>query len=125
MNINVISAFVAAQKLVKGRVTDDRVTFMYTGNITNTSGALLPSFMSSSIGKAGAANMLESLGAAYADKNAFFYYCDERTSEGKPAFAKVDGPAHADFYFSLAERSSTENVPTLQTFVKGHGYVRF
>jgi hypothetical protein len=36
----------------------------------------------------------------------------------------VDGPAHGEFYASLAQRDS-DDVPWLATFVKDKGYVKF
>lgn len=52
-----------------------------------------------------------------------FYYADERTAEGTPAMQNVDGPAHAELFFQLAE--SPEQGPWQQTFVKGQGYKKF
>lgn len=52
-----------------------------------------------------------------------FYYADERNADGSVAGGKIDGEAHAAFYWELARRM--EQGPWLATFVKGMGYVRF
>jgi Mn-containing catalase len=52
-----------------------------------------------------------------------FIYADQRGEGGEPAYAAVDGPAHAEFYTQLADNS--EGVPWLATFVKGKGHVKF
>jgi hypothetical protein len=51
-----------------------------------------------------------------------FYYADERKEDGSPKY-RVDGDAHADLYWSLAQ-GETQG-PWLQTFVKGMGYKAF
>jgi hypothetical protein len=58
-----------------------------------------------------------------ADVGARFHYADERTEEGKPKYAAVDGPAHGEFYAQLAEQK--REVPWHATFVKGKGYTKF
>ena len=58
-----------------------------------------------------------------ADVCARFHYADERTEDGKPKYAAVDGPAHGEFYAMLAEQK--EHVPWHATFVKGKGYSKF
>lgn len=52
-----------------------------------------------------------------------FYYADERTPEGKMVGRDVNGEAHAELYFKLA--NDKEPVAWQQTFVKGKGYVKF
>lgn len=52
-----------------------------------------------------------------------FYYADERNADGSPAFSKIDGPAHGEFYSQLAKGEG--DVPWLATFVKGQGYKDF
>lgn len=51
-----------------------------------------------------------------------FYYGDERKTDGT-AIYRVNGDAHAEEYWKLAE--AKEQGPWLQTFVKGRGYVDF
>ena len=51
-----------------------------------------------------------------------FYYADERKTDGSAIYT-VNGDAHADMYWSLAE-DKTQG-PWLQTFVKGTGYTKF
>jgi hypothetical protein len=52
-----------------------------------------------------------------------FFYADERNSDGNQVGGKVDGAAHADFYWDLA--AGRAEVPWHATFVKGRGYVKF
>lgn len=52
-----------------------------------------------------------------------FYYADERNMDGSPAYGKIDGPAHGEFYLQLAKGDN--DIPWLATFVKGHGYKQF
>lgn len=52
-----------------------------------------------------------------------FYYADERAAGGFAAFRDLNGPNHAEHYLTLAE--SGEQMPWLQTFVGGQGYVDF
>lgn len=52
-----------------------------------------------------------------------FYYADERNADGSVVGSKIDGPAHGDFYWELAQRP--EQGEWLATFVKGKGYVPF
>ncbi|RYO19477.1 hypothetical protein AA0121_g4161 [Alternaria tenuissima] len=53
-----------------------------------------------------------------------FFYADQREPDGTPMVKGVDGPAHGEFYASLAQRES-DDVPWLATFVKDKGYVKF
>ena len=54
-----------------------------------------------------------------------YFFIDERTLEGKPMFTGLGGQAHADFFFSLAERKTSGEVPWKATFVSGKGYTEF
>jgi predicted acetyltransferase len=68
-NINIFSAFVAAQQAVLGFAqlpASAARTFIYTGNITNV--AIIPKFMSQGIGKSGAAHMIWAAAEAYKDR---------------------------------------------------------
>lgn len=51
-----------------------------------------------------------------------FYYADERKADGAPKYA-IDGDAHADIFWDLANGKSQG--PWHQTFVKGVGYQKF
>ncbi len=51
-----------------------------------------------------------------------FYYADERKADGAPKY-QIDGDAHADLFWELAE-ADTQG-PWHQTFVKGVGYKKF
>jgi hypothetical protein len=51
-----------------------------------------------------------------------FYYADERKPDGSPKY-RVDGEAHADLFWELAQNAAQG--PWLQTFVKDMGYQNF
>ncbi|KAL2671301.1 hypothetical protein Neosp_013881 [[Neocosmospora] mangrovei] len=68
-NINIHSAFIAAQQAVSGfaQLPDSAArTFIYTGNVLNV--AMLPKFLSAGVGKSGAAYMIWTASAAYKDR---------------------------------------------------------
>ncbi|OAP62650.1 hypothetical protein AYL99_01877 [Fonsecaea erecta] len=121
--INITSAFVAAQQATLGfaqlPVSASR-TFIYTGNILNMT--ILPGFIDQGMGKSAGAHMIWAASAAYKDRGFKFYYCDERKPDGT-AIYKVNGDAHAQLYWKLAEETSQG--PWMQTFVKGVGYTKF
>lgn len=52
-----------------------------------------------------------------------FYYVDERTADGAPVYNDIDGDAHAEVFFELAQKSKQEE--PIVTFVKGKGIVSF
>lgn len=51
-----------------------------------------------------------------------YYYADERKEDGS-AIYRVNGDAHADLFWKLAEEK--EQGSWQQTFVKGKGYAKF
>lgn len=51
-----------------------------------------------------------------------FYYADERKADGAAKY-KVSGPAHGEYYLSLAK--GEKQGPWLATFVDGEGYKDF
>ncbi|KAJ5666623.1 hypothetical protein N7462_011032 [Penicillium macrosclerotiorum] len=124
LNINTTSAFVAAQQAALGfgeLPESASKTFIYTGNMLNTTS--LPPLLSLGVGKSAMAHVVESAAKAYTDRGFKFYYADQRKADGTPMYNEIDGEAHAEFYFQLAEGKSQE--PWQQTFVKGLGYKRF
>ncbi|MCJ1339264.1 hypothetical protein MMC09_004553 [Bachmanniomyces sp. S44760] len=123
LNINTVSAFVAAQQAVLGfdQLPDSASrTFIYTGNILNTT--TMASLMDLGVGKSATAHIIESAATAYKDQGFKFYYGDERKADGSAAFS-VNGEAHGELYVQLAEGKSQG--PWQQTFVKGTGYKHF
>lgn len=52
-----------------------------------------------------------------------FYYADERETDGKPVYGRIDGPASGAMYLQLAEGDAQG--PWHTTFVKGKGYKNF
>ncbi|KAL4778428.1 putative short-chain dehydrogenase [Aspergillus varians] len=124
LNVNTISAFVAAQQAAIGfaELPDSASkTFIYTGNILNT--AIIPPLLSLGVGKSATAHVIQSAAAAYDDRGFKFYYADERKPDGAPAYSSVDGEAHGKFYVELA--GGKAQGPWLQTFVKDFGYKSF
>ncbi|KAJ6257752.1 3-beta-hydroxysteroid dehydrogenase [Drechslerella dactyloides] len=124
LTINITSVFVAAQQAVIGfkeLPASASKTFIYTGNCLNE--APLAPLMDLGVGKSATAHMIRSAAEAFKDQGFKFYYADERTADGGPAYSAIDGPAHGKLYAELAE--GTEQGPWQQTFVKGVGYKQF
>jgi NAD(P)-dependent dehydrogenase (short-subunit alcohol dehydrogenase family) len=123
MNVNVNSAFAAAQQAVLGfekLPSDVKKTFIFTGNITNISA--IPALLSLGMPKAAAAHMIQAASLSYADKGYQFYYGDERKADGKAMYSAISGDSHANFYWDRAQRK--EQGPWDATFVDGK-YVDF
>jgi hypothetical protein len=81
-NVNITSAFAAAKTAVEGfnkLPSGTRATFVYTGNIMNstTKGAVIPFLWSAGVGKSGASHMMATASQAYAPKGYQFFYADE------------------------------------------------
>jgi len=123
-SINILSAFVAAQQAALGFADlpeSASRTFIYTGNILNE--VPIPLLLDLGVGKSATAHFIHAAADVYKDKGFKFYYADQRTEDGGPAYSAVDGPAHAKLYAELAE--GTSQGPWQQTFVKGIGYKKF
>ncbi|KAJ4003628.1 hypothetical protein NW752_011053 [Fusarium irregulare] len=119
--INIISVYAAAQEAVKGwkeLPQSSKNTFILTGNCANVTP--LPVIMTLSVGKAGAANLIEIAAKSYKDKGYRFYYTDERLEDGAPMWKGVTAEAHAKLYVDLVEAEETRD--WYQTFVSGIGY---
>ncbi|OBT70426.1 hypothetical protein VE03_00236 [Pseudogymnoascus sp. 23342-1-I1] len=115
VTVNVTSAFVAAQQATLGFAllpASASRTFIYTGNILNVT--ILPRFLSQGVGKSAGAHMIWAASAAYKDHGFKFYYGDERKADGT-AIYRVNGDAHAELYWKLAEDKT--HGPWMQTFV--------
>ncbi|KAF7561918.1 hypothetical protein G7046_g2229 [Stylonectria norvegica] len=122
--INTASAFVAAQQAITAFEElpgSASRTFIFTGNCTNDIPIL--ALMDSGVGKSASAHIIQCAAEAYKEKGFKFYYADERNLDGSPAYGKINGPAHGEFYTALAE--GTSQGPWQQTFVKGVGYKNF
>ncbi|TVY88130.1 Secoisolariciresinol dehydrogenase [Lachnellula willkommii] len=122
--INTTSAFVAGQQAVlafKALPSSSSKTFIYTGN--NLNETIIPGLMDLGAGKSATAHIIRTAAAAYKDEGFKFYYADERTADGGPAWSNINGEAHGKLYVELAE--GKEQGPWQQTFVKGVGYVKF
>ncbi|PCD30279.1 hypothetical protein FGRA07_10429 [Fusarium graminearum] len=121
-NINIDSAFVAAQQAVLGfdqLPSSTARTFIYTGNVTNV--AILPKMLSSGVCKSGAAHMIWAASAGYRDRGYKFYYADERKEDGSPKY-RIDGDAHAKLYWELAHANTQRT--WMQTFVRKNAFGR-
>ncbi|EED22075.1 conserved hypothetical protein [Talaromyces stipitatus ATCC 10500] len=126
LNINTISPYVAAQQAVSGWATlpmGTKKTFIYTGNMTNVSIVPMPLMLSIGIGKSASASWIGLADTLYLAQGYRFFYADERHQDGKLKGSGVDGDAHGEFYWQLANHE--ENVPWHATFVKDKGYVHF
>jgi len=124
--VNTTSAFAAAQEATRGfeqLPADASKTFIFTGNILNIPGRLIPAAASLGAGKSATAHLIANAAAAHAGKGYKYYYADERTPEGEPVMRDISGDAHGEFYYELAR--GREQGPWLATFVKGRGYVDF
>ncbi|TFK47153.1 putative short-chain dehydrogenase [Heliocybe sulcata] len=126
LTVNTISAFIAAQETIKGfdqLPSDVPKTFIYTGNILNVAHGIMPAITNAGVGKSATAHFIASAAIAYPGKGYSFYYADERKADGQPVVNAIDGDAHGDFYYELAQDAKQR--PWLATFVKGKGYVHF
>ncbi|KAJ3540075.1 hypothetical protein NM208_g5216 [Fusarium decemcellulare] len=122
--VNTISVLKAAQLATSGFAKlpeSASKTFIYTGNKSNIQA--FPPFLNLGITKSASSHLIAFAAKAYGPKGWKFYYADERSPEGAPAFANIDGKAHGDFYAELSEKKTQG--PWLATFVKGTGYVKF
>ncbi|KAI0434767.1 hypothetical protein F5Y09DRAFT_217170 [Xylaria sp. FL1042] len=130
MNVNSVSATIAAHEAVKGflelesqgKLGSGGGTYHFTGNALNDKPIL--GFFSLGIGKSSAAAMVEYLArTAYNDKPFSFYYVDERAPDGRPMYKGANSDAHADVFLQLAQ--DPKQGPWQYTFVKGSGYTKF
>ncbi|KAF2103651.1 hypothetical protein NA57DRAFT_31353 [Rhizodiscina lignyota] len=125
LNVNTISPYVAAQQALIGWETlpkEAKKTFIYTGNIMNTSIVPMPVMLSLGMGKSASAFWIGLADTIYSARGYRFFYADERHGDGKFKGMALDGAAHAEFYAQLANH---ENVPWHATFVKDKGYLKF
>ncbi|KAJ5675127.1 uncharacterized protein N7477_005061 [Penicillium maclennaniae] len=129
-NVNIVSAYVAAQFAVKSFAQlppESPRTFIYTGNKLPL--MVVQPLLLQGVGKAGAAHLIHYLAEEYKGKGyksifkyrlfQEFYFADERKPDGEPVYSAIDGSAHAHFYIQLAEDNMQE--PWFATFVKGQG----
>ncbi|KAL7893227.1 hypothetical protein HDV63DRAFT_222601 [Trichoderma sp. SZMC 28014] len=123
-NVNVVSAYVAAQLAVKSFAElpqHSAKTFIYTGN--KLPFMVVRPLLSQGVGKAGAAHLMHYLAEEHKESGYKFYYADERKLDGDPVYGEIDGDAHGVFYSQLVEKETQG--PWNATFVKGQGYTAF
>jgi len=126
LNLNIKSVFAAAKEFVRlgGDAPPRPRTFILTGNMLNTMAG--PGFISLGIGKSAGAHIIAAAAMAYGEKGYRFYYADERTADGTPAYEDISGDSAAEFYPKLVEgEAGGKQGPWLQTFAKGIGYKDF
>lgn len=125
-NINVSSVFLSVQESIKSfdkiTSTDKPKAFIFTGNMQNL--VPMPLLTTLGIGKSATFATLSIADKLVGSKGYRFYYADERTAQGTPAFQNLSAEAAAEFYFDLAENSN-EDIPVEATYVLGKGYVKF
>ncbi|WVW82658.1 hypothetical protein I302_104669 [Kwoniella bestiolae CBS 10118] len=97
-NVNTMTPYCAASIAY---AKNNKVTFILTGNAFNT--LVNPFFATQGVGKSASAHWIQAAAKAEALRPAKFYYCDQRTPEGKPCYTGLNGDAHADLYLKLAE----------------------
>ncbi|PVH79201.1 hypothetical protein DL98DRAFT_461433 [Cadophora sp. DSE1049] len=132
MNVNTVSAYVAAQEAVKAweETGKGKGVFIYTGNICNVDIVPWPMMLTGGAGKAATAYWIGLVDGLMKEKGYRFFYADERFPDGKLKGAAVDGDAHGEFYVQSAKQGGggvegNERIPWHATFVKGKGYVYF
>ncbi|KAK9241711.1 hypothetical protein V1506DRAFT_549918 [Lipomyces tetrasporus] len=124
LSINVSSLYTALQETVAGwkNLSSPSKVFIFTGNALNTSGAIAPLF-TLGVGKSAAAHLIDAAVKSYGPQGFKFYYADERNADGSPVGNSIDGKAHAETYFQLAE--DLEQRTWDYTFVKLKGFTKF
>ena len=128
LNVNATSAYAAA---VAAAAAFTKVSpslpkvFIYTGNMC--SHLIVPEGFSMGVGKNAMAYVIQTAADAYGVKGkgekGFWYFADQRFSNGTSVMAHIDGEAHGEYYWSLVNQK--EQGPWNSTFVKGKGYERF
>ncbi|KAI1778632.1 NAD(P)-binding protein [Hypoxylon cercidicola] len=129
LNINTISAYIAAREAVKGfdklgpsGLGASGATFIFTGNLLNI--GTMPGYMAFGMAKSAVSHMIQHLAlTTLADKPYKFYYGDERRETGIYMTNELNGDAHAETYLELANDPMQRTWD--YTFVKGKGYVEF
>ncbi|KAL1608178.1 hypothetical protein SLS60_003117 [Paraconiothyrium brasiliense] len=142
LNINTVSAYVAAQEAVKRWETlpaATKKTFIYTGNASNEILVPSPLWLTLGMGKSASAFWVGLSDKLYEAKGyrwvvfllqrdlaltqpSRFFYADERREDGTVK-GNIDGPYHGEFFAHLATHE--EKLPWQATFVKDKGYVHF
>lgn len=125
LSVNTISLFETIKETIKSfdRLPRDiNKTLIFTGNFLNRFPSA--SLLSLSVGKGASYDLLRLADMSYGKKGYKFYYADERTESGNAVYGDINGEAHAEFYYQLAE-GLVKDVPVDATFVKGKGYTKF
>jgi len=123
--VNVTSSYEAAKCFAALPPSNHNKVFIFTGNMEFS--MLVPEVLSLGVGKNATAYVIETAANVYGiqgkGEKGFYYFGDERFEDGYPTMGKIDGEAHGEFYWELAQKK--EQGPWNATFVKGKGYVDF
>ncbi|KAI2476130.1 hypothetical protein Ptr902_12406 [Pyrenophora tritici-repentis] len=130
LNVNTVSAYVAAQEAVKGWQAmgseGGKRTFVFTGNMLNQKVIPMLNVLTLGVGKSASAHWIGLADQVFKEDGAEewrFFYADQRLSDGAPMLNGVSGPAHGELYAQLVQHEG--DIPWLVTFVQGKGYVKF
>jgi hypothetical protein len=123
--VNITSAYAAMKAFATLPKSEHNKVFIFTGNMQFS--MLVPDVASLGAGKNAVAYLIETAANVYGVKGkgekGFWYVGDERLEDGYSVMAKIDGHAHGEFYWELAQKR--EQGPWYATFVRGKGYVDF
>ena len=128
IDVNATSAYTAASSAAAAftRVAPSLPkVFIFTGNMTSS--IVLPETLTLGIGKNAMAYVIQTAAEVYGirgkGEKGFWYFADQRFNDGSSVMAHVDGEAHAEYYWHLANQKTQG--PWNSTFVKGKGYKKF
>ena len=121
--VNVVSPFAAAKLAIEGfkkLPAGAPKVYIYTGNMQSS--LIVSETLPLGSGKNATLYFLETAAHAYG-KDYQFYFADERMPDGGSVMAQINGEAHGEEYWVLA--NSRKQLPVNYTFVKGKGYIKF
>ncbi|OCL06394.1 hypothetical protein AOQ84DRAFT_432630 [Glonium stellatum] len=123
--VNATSAYAAAAAFAKLPPSPHPKVFIHTGNMQFS--LVVPQTFSLGVGKSAMAYVIETAANVYGKagngEKGYWYFADERTVNGDSVMSKVDGPAHAEYYWELV--NTKKQGPWNATFAKGIGYKDF
>ncbi|KAJ9612159.1 hypothetical protein H2200_003756 [Cladophialophora chaetospira] len=118
--IGLDSAYIAAQealRVFRSLPSSTDTAFIFTGNALAQ--IAIPGVLPFALGKVAAAMLIEYCANAYGKDGYRFYFADERMPDGRPAAEGIDGVAHGEMYWELANEKKQSK--WLVTFTKGQG----
>ncbi|KXJ87197.1 hypothetical protein Micbo1qcDRAFT_236422 [Microdochium bolleyi] len=128
INVNHISAVVAAQQAVQGfaRIAAAATAagekqwstvFLYTGNLFYEQ--VIPRYWAMGAAKAASAHMIRAAAGTYWEKGFRFHFADERYDDGTPPYDKLDGETHAKAFYALVHEPP--RLKPIVTFSRSRG----